>query len=231
MADVKADDLWIFGYGSLMWKPGFDYAEAHRGILLGYGRSFCVYSTHHRGTHERPGLVLGLDRGGACAGMAFRVRDRDRDIVLAYLRAREQINGVYRETHVPVQLLTGEGREVFAVAYVVERAHPSYAGRLGLRAQARLIRAAQGASGPNVDYLINTLRHAEMLGFGAPDLRRLLALVGPVFARDAASDRNRRPGSAALVQLAASQPVLAPRIPRDKRRRFIFRINRERTRL
>lgn len=229
MSGAAREDLWVFGYGSLMWRPGFQHVEAHKGVVIGYRRSFCVYSTHHRGTHERPGLVLGLDRGGTCPGIVFRVAAADRAQVLAYLRAREQINGVYRETHVPVQLLTGsDEREVFAIAYVVERAHPSYAGRLALQRQARLIRAARGRSGPNVDYLINTVRHAEQLGFAPVDLKRLLVMVGPVFGRDAASDRNARPASRALVKdCQLRDGALAPRVPRQERRRFLFRIHRD----
>src|SRR5690606_16489729 len=97
-----AHDLWVFGYGSLMWRPGFVYEEVRRATLVGYRRCFCIYSTHHRGSSARPVLVLGLDRGGACHGMAFRVEAEQRREVLAYLGGREQINGVYRDTLAPV---------------------------------------------------------------------------------------------------------------------------------
>ncbi|MEM9030284.1 MAG: gamma-glutamylcyclotransferase [Pseudomonadota bacterium] len=227
MTAATQDDLWIFGYGSLMWRPGFEYVDAHHGVAIGYRRSFCVYSTHHRGTHERPGLVLGLDMGGTCRGIVFRVPHAAREQVLRYLRAREQINGVYREVHLPVRLSAGDGKEVFAVAYVVERAHPSYAGRLPLALQAGLIRAARGESGPNVDYLVNTVRHAQQLGFEVRELNRLLVMVGPYFARHGGSSANCRPASVHLVDRCRQTRVLAPRLRRDARRRFVFRIQRE----
>ena len=133
-------DLWIFGYGSLMWKPGFEFAEAARARLVGYRRCFCIYSTNHRGRPERPGLVLGLDRGGMCDGLAYRVAPENARATAEYLRVREQVNGVYREAHVPVTIEEGRRREVMAQAYIVERAHPSFTGPLSL--------AAAGASDP-----------------------------------------------------------------------------------
>ena len=133
-------DLWVFAYGSLMWRPGFPYEEAQHARLVGYRRCFCIYSVHHRGSHARPGLVLGLDRGGACEGIAYRIAAPHVAETLRYLRARELINGVYRETQVPVQLIKGPHREVMAHAYIVERTHPNYAARLPLALQARLIR-------------------------------------------------------------------------------------------
>ncbi len=105
-------DLWVFGYGSLMWRPGFAYEEARHARLTGYRRCFCIYSVYHRGTAKRPGLVLGLDRGGACEGIAYRVAGAGRCANRRYLRAREQVNGVYREAHVPVALIEGPRREV-----------------------------------------------------------------------------------------------------------------------
>src|SRR5262245_65692848 len=134
-----------------MWRPDFPFVEKARARLVGYRRCFCVYSTHHRGSAERPGLVLGLDRGGVCEGMVYRVAAADVAAVRAYLRAREQVNGVYRETLVSVRLHGKPSREVRAIAYIVERAHPSYAGRLPLQTQCCLIRGARGLSGPNLD--------------------------------------------------------------------------------
>src|SRR5438552_12225970 len=103
-------DLWVFGYGSLMWRPGFAYEEAQHARLVGYRRCFCIYSVHHRGTPERPGMVLGLDRGGACEGIAYRVAAANVAATTRYLREREQINGVYRDVLVPVRLITGSHR-------------------------------------------------------------------------------------------------------------------------
>ena len=111
-----------------MWRPGFAHAEAVHARVDGWRRGFYIYSTHHRGTHARPGLVLALDRGGACEGIAYRIPAAEAARTLAYLRAREQVNGVYREARVIARLEDGSGRHVDAIAYVAERAHPSYAG-------------------------------------------------------------------------------------------------------
>ena len=176
------DDIWFFGYGSLMWRAGFAFEEARRARLVGYRRSFCIYSTHHRGTEARPGLVLGLDRGGVCEGIVFRVAAKQAVDVLHYLRERELVSGVYREVNVPIDI-EGPGGHVRATAFVAERAHPSYAAALPLAVQARLIRGARGLSGANLDYFINTMRHLGELGIRERALERLLALTGSHFAR------------------------------------------------
>src|SRR5262249_45463224 len=150
--------------GSLMWRPAFAYQEARHARLTGYHRAFCIYSVHHRGTPERLGLVLGLDRGGACEGVAYRVAAPDAAARRAPPRAREQVSGVYREALLPVELENHPPVEVMALAFIVERAHPAYAGRLPPGLQARLIRGAKGLSGANLDYLVSTVRHLEELG-------------------------------------------------------------------
>src|SRR4029453_16424516 len=104
-------ELWVFGYGSLMWQPGFAFTERVPAALIGAHRSLCIYSFHHRGTEHHPGLVLGLDEGGACRGVAFRVAADKEDATLAYLREREQVTDVYVEAIRPVSLLDGSGRE------------------------------------------------------------------------------------------------------------------------
>ena len=149
-------EFWVFGYGSLMWRPGFAHSETLPARLAGVHRSLCVYSWVHRGTREQPGLVLGLDHGGACRGLAFRVESRDRDAVVAYLREREQVTNVYREVVRPVAL--EGGRRVPALAYVVDRSHDQYAGRLDREAQRQLVLSGHGQSGANVDYVINTAK-------------------------------------------------------------------------
>ena len=174
---------WIFAYGSLMWRPGFAYEEARHARLIGYRRCFCIYSMYHRCSPDRPGLVLGLDRGGTSEGIAYRISPANYPATVQYLRGREQVSGVYREVRVAVALLGGVRREVMALTYVVERAHPSYAGRLPLALQARLIRGASGLSGINLDYLISTLGHLADLGIRERDLQRLLAMIGPHTAR------------------------------------------------
>src|SRR3712207_8276797 len=120
------EDLWVFGYGSLMWRPGFPHLERVHAHLYGYHRSLCVFSHVHRGTPEHPGLVLGLDRGGRCHGVAFRVDAAEAAETVRYLREREQVTAVYRERSLPVRL--DDGRAVAALAYVVDRSHPQYAG-------------------------------------------------------------------------------------------------------
>ena len=131
--------FWVFGYGSLMWRPGFDFAESAPALIRGYHRSLCVYSFVHRGTPDFPGLVFGLDRGGSCHGMAFRVDGERWHDTLAYLRGREQVTMVYREINVGLKLL-GTARTVRAVTYVADRKHPQYAGRLGHAAVLALVR-------------------------------------------------------------------------------------------
>jgi len=167
-------------------------------------------------------LVLGLDRGGACHGLAFRVAAERRTETLDYLTAREQISGAYRDTMVPVTLEGELRREVFALAYIVERRHPSYAGRLHLAQQASLIRGACGVSGPNLDYLINTLAHLDSLGIVEPELRRLLAVIGAHFARGQRGE-NGSYGAVALLKLWRRIPVDAPRLKLPERRRFVYR--------
>jgi len=175
-----AHDHWVFAYGSLMWNPGFAFAERCEARLVGAHRALCVYSFHHRGTAEQPGLVLGLDLGGACRGFAYRVAAADWHEVHAYLTAREQVNGVYRESIRRVQLLDGSGRTVPAVSYLANRGHVQYARGLSLEDQLRLVRRAHGKSGPNVDYVTSTVAALEQVGLVDPGLSWLARhLAGP----------------------------------------------------
>jgi glutathione-specific gamma-glutamylcyclotransferase len=155
-------DFWVFGYWSLMWRPGFAHTETHRARLRGYRRALCVRSFVHRGTPERPGLVLGLDRGGSCIGLAFRVPDDLGSEVMEYLRARELVTNVYLERRLPLVLDNGE--RVTGVGYVVDRAHAQYAGQIGVEEAAGAVRGAVGVSGANEDYVINTVAHLKALG-------------------------------------------------------------------
>jgi glutathione-specific gamma-glutamylcyclotransferase len=167
---ARGCDVWVFGYGSLMWDPGFPHVEVRPGLLRGYHRRFCVYSRRYRGTPERPGLVLGLDRGGACKGVAFRVPRGDVEAALHYLWEREMTNRTYRLRELPVA--TPEGA-VKAQAFVVDRAQRNYTGPLSLEETARLILQGIGARGPCRQYLENTVAELKKLGLIDGPLHRL----------------------------------------------------------
>ena len=175
--DSSRGDLWVFGYGSLMWRPGFDFIEQVPARLIGEHRALCVYSFDHRGTPERPGLVLGLDRGGACRGIAFRIAAASRDDVINYLRGREQTTHVYREVTRSVWLENEPRQRVAALAYVVDRGHVQYAGRLSLHEQLRYVRQGHGRSGNNRDYVLETVRSIEAQGFRDSQLHQLALML------------------------------------------------------
>lgn len=223
--DASVSDLWVFGYGSLMWRPDFAFEERVPARLTGHHRAFCIYSTHHRGSHARPGLVLGLDRGGSCDGIAYRVAARHAAATRRYLTEREQVYGVYRAARLPVALdhAGQQPRVVHALAYVAERAHPSYAGRLTLDEQARIIRAARGVSGCNLDYLANTLDAFAALGIRERDLERVGVLAGVAFVGCSGAGLTARPAVRALQATAARVTRPVQSIPVAKRRRFVHR--------
>lgn len=165
--------MWVFGYGSLMWNPGFPVAESATARLMGWHRALCIRSFHHRGTEARPGLVLGLDRGGSCIGRVIRAEPGTEDDTLAYLRARELISGVYNEVMRPVRLMDGSGRSVEALVYVARRDHEQYAGSLPREEILARVRAAHGKAGPNADYVVATADHLTGLGLVDPVLHWL----------------------------------------------------------
>jgi glutathione-specific gamma-glutamylcyclotransferase len=164
MTNSGCEELWVFGYGSLMWQPGFPYLERAPARLIGLHRALCVYSFVHRGTPEKPGLVLGLDRGGACRGIAYRVAAAHRDATISYLREREQVTSVYLETLRRITLATPQPQDVTALVYVVDRGHVQYAGRLDIERQVHLIRQGYGRSGANRDYVLSTVSEIEAQG-------------------------------------------------------------------
>ena len=164
-------ELWVFGYGSLIWRPGFPFLERRLARLTGAHRALCVYSWVHRGTPDHPGLVLGLDRGGACRGIAFRVAPAERENVLEYLRAREQVTSVYLERMREIRFADGSAAQ--ALTYLVDRRHGQYAGKLDEDTQFRIVAEARGGSGANRDYVINTAAHLAELGMPDPLLARL----------------------------------------------------------
>lgn len=176
---MQSDSFWVFGYGSLIWNPGFSFLSAQLGLLRGAHRSLSIISHHHRGTRERPGLVFGLTRGGSCRGMVFEVGQAAWPEARAYLDARELVTAVYRDVWRPVTL--ADGRRVSALTYVVDEQHEQFAGQLSVEQQLAMIRAGVGISGRNIDYVLNTAHHLGQLGIHD---RALMAL-----ARQLADDR------------------------------------------
>jgi len=174
-AEHESGDLWVFGYGSLMWRPEFAYVERVPARLVGLHRALCVYSFVHRGTPERPGLVLGLDRGGMCRGIAYRVAAAARAQTIGYLRGREQVTTVYRESMRPIELEDDARRRVRALCYIVDRSHVQYAGRLTLAESLHHVRQGHGKSGPNRDYVLETVQALDALGYRESDLHLLAA--------------------------------------------------------
>ena len=164
----------MFAYGSLMWDPGFDHTRSTPALLRGYHRAFCVYSERYRGTPERPGLVLGLDRGGCCRGIAFLIADANVENVLAGLWAREMRRKAYAPRVVGIEL---DGEKASALTFVANREHEAYTGQLEVETVARTIAGCSGARGPNADYLFNTLRHLESLGIRERSLEQLRSAV------------------------------------------------------
>jgi cation transport protein ChaC len=171
LLSLPAGDMWVFAYGSLMWNPGFAHVQARLAQIHGYHRALCVWSWVHRGTESRPGLVLGLDRGGSCVGVAHRVPAAERDAAAAYLYRRELVTHVY----IPVlrQIRVDGVGIVPALTFVVDRRHVQYAGRLSPAEAARTIRGARGRSGPNPEYFANTIAHMDELGIRCPRLRAI----------------------------------------------------------
>ncbi len=177
-------EVWVFGYGSLLWNPGFDFVEKRPALLYGYHRAFCIYSEYYRGTVEQKGLVLGLDRGGSCHGMAFRLMPDAVHDILDYLWDREMmtldegtVSTVYDLRVINART---NGGPVRCRTFVANRDHGDYAGRLPEDQVVTMIQGGVGATGSNRDYLRNTVRHLDELGIGDGPLHRLLRLVEPV---------------------------------------------------
>ncbi|THD61060.1 gamma-glutamylcyclotransferase [Phenylobacterium sp.] len=170
-----SDELWVFGYGSLMWRPGFSFVERRPATLAGRRRAFCIYSVHHRGTYERPGLVLGLAPGGSVRGAAYRIAPNDWAEVYAYLIEREQPTETYVEARRWVRL--DDGRRVEALVFLSDVTHPQWAGALSLERQAELIAGATGLSGRNIDYLRELVGHLSQEGVRDRGMARLLEVA------------------------------------------------------
>ena len=191
MEDYQRKDFWVFGYASLMWRPDFDYVEKIPARLYGYHRSLCVSSVVYRGTPKRPGLVFGLESGGACRGYAFRVASKRVDEVLDYLRKRELITGIYHEKYLPVHLLDAGGgtrRRASAVFYAVDKEHPQYVGAMSDATRLDRLFHATGKSGDNLSYVRNTLESLREMDVRDSNLIRLWRAVER---RRTRSRRNR----------------------------------------
>jgi len=169
--------MWVFGYGSLLWNPGFEVHHEMRATLHGFGRSFCMRSIHHRGTETDPGLVLALDAvaGTVCEGVALRVVPGQEAATLAYLRERELVSSAYVEHLLPITLEDGTVQD--ALAYVIDPDHVQYCAALPLEEQAQIIARAHGGRGPNAEYLMNTADHLAELGVHDADLQWLAVRV------------------------------------------------------
>lgn len=175
LAALKPErDFWVFAYGSLMWNPGFAFRDRSEATLYGYHRRMCMYSHHYRGTPDHPGLVLGLDRGGSCRGIAYRIAGADGDAVVDYLWRREMVSGAYDPRF--VRVLTNGGRR-HAHTFVVDRNHEQYAGGLTAAETVALIRQGLGARGSCTDYLAATVAHLDELGIPDRALHKLLKLA------------------------------------------------------
>lgn len=184
-----AKPLWVFAYGSLMWNPGFATPETRAARLHGWHRAFCIYSEHYRGTPKKPGLILGLLPGGACRGLAHRLPRERYEKVRKYLWTREIDNdGVYEETIRPIHL--EDGGTVDALVYLADRAHRQFAGKLPAARAVQLIRQGYGATGSNLDYVLNTVAHLGELGLRDRSLEELARR-----ASSAARPRSRTPTS------------------------------------
>jgi len=170
-------DLWVFGYGSLIWKPGFQFAEQRAARLVGFHRALCVFSVRYRGSSKRPGLVFGLESGGFCDGVAFRVATENVAATVSYLRDREQVTGAYRAERRLVEFSGGPGH-VWALSFIANRHHRQYAGGLPVATQLRVVRASSGTSGPNADYVLNTASHLAALGIRDTHVAHIASRLG-----------------------------------------------------
>lgn len=174
---IPEEDFWVFGYGSLMWKPDIPYRDSRDARLFGYHRCLCVWSVRYRGTLARPGLVLGLDSGGSCVGRAFLIDRKSGQQAAEALRQRELITGVYIPCVKPIRFQ--DGSRANALVFVVRHDHVQYSGRLRPEEAATVVAGARGNAGRNADYVLNTIRHLDRIGIGDTCLHRVGRLLAP----------------------------------------------------
>jgi cation transport protein ChaC len=153
----------IFAYGSLMWRPDFEFAQVRPARLIGYHRRLCVFSHHYRGTREKPGLVLGLDRGGSCVGLVYDVDKTNWESVIAKVRSRELLGDAYHEASKSFLTLESAQR-VEALTYLVRRQSAQYVPRIKTEELLHFINQGHGTMGSCRDYVANTIRHLRQLG-------------------------------------------------------------------
>lgn len=168
---IPDGDIWIFAYGSLIWSPNFHFVERKTARIDGYHRAMCIESTTYRGTPERPGLVLGLDHGGCCEGVAFKICEECLQETMEYLYQREMDDNVYIPSIHPIHF--ADNTQVSALTFIANRAHPLYVGDLGLEKTADIVSKSAGGRGQNIDYVLNTFEHLQQLKI---DDKRLEAL-------------------------------------------------------
>ncbi len=172
----RENSYWVFGYGSLIWRPGFEYISESNAILYGAHRCLCIFSHHHRGTKENPGLVFGLKRGGSCFGKAFQVEADKWEKTIEYLRKREQVSKVYKESIRAIKLSSGQ--KTYALTYLADEKHEQFAGEQNIKTQMELIRKARGKGGTNIEYVINTAIFLRKMNIRDKKLEELLRLLG-----------------------------------------------------
>ena len=182
----EGQDVWLFGYGSLMWNPLIQFAERREGRIHGYHRRYCLWLRWGRATKDRPGLILGLDQGGSCRGVSFRIPRALAARELGMIWIREMVSGIYRPRWVTVRCgkqrvgrvaARGKPRTIRAITFTVDPAHPLYTGRLSPQRTAELIAQASGEFGSCRNYLHNTVTHLAELGVRDSYLSRVHALV------------------------------------------------------
>jgi glutathione-specific gamma-glutamylcyclotransferase len=207
LAELPGGDLWVFGYGSLMWSPGFSYIQKTRGRIHGYHRALCILSTRYRGTKRKPGLVMGLCRGGSCWGMAYRVHADSVRRALARLWQREMPRRVYAPRLLQVQI--AGRRRVRALAFLADPTHPAYVRELDLHGRARLVAQGIGQRGTAVDYIRHTLAHMRELGVSDPHLERILH-TALVLRANGSGEARRTAGSGVASRAEVPAPQRQP---------------------
>ena len=218
LARLPKGDLWVFGYGSLMWSPGFSYKERAPARVHGYHRALCILSTRYRGTKRKPGLVMGLCRGGSCWGMAFRVDSARVRHALGRLWQREMPRRVYAPRLLQAQLRSG--RYVKALAFLADPTHPAFVHELDLHGRARLVAQGSGQRGLCVDYIRNTIEHMDEVGVRDPHLERILhAALALRLNGSGKPARAEVPAPDRQPEATAARDVLPARASAAKRRR------------